>query len=199
MEIYTDWLGIIVVGFILWYFSNIVAYVIVAAVFSLVGSPLVDLLDRVRIGRFRIPVSLRALLTLLVLWVLFLGFFRIFIPIVAREANELSQIDADTFISRLQDPINKIEGVFEHFQISGAGGQTLTEYLKAKLISVLDFSFVSNLFGTTASILGNIFVAIFSISFITFFLLKDQNLITETIVLLVPEKHETTYAMPCNR
>ncbi len=183
-------LGIVVIGFILWYFSNIVAYVIVAAVLSIVGSPLVDLLDQVRIGRFKIPVALRALLTLLVLWVLFLGFFRIFIPIVAHEANELSKINADTFISRLQDPINKVSGVFEHFQISGTGGQTLTEYLKAKLISVLDFSFVSNLFGATASILGNIFVAIFSISFITFFLLKDQNLITETVVLLIPEKHE---------
>ncbi len=32
-------LGILAIGFILWYFSSIVAYVIVAAVLSVVGSP----------------------------------------------------------------------------------------------------------------------------------------------------------------
>ena len=135
--------------------------------------------------------KLTFLISLVLLWVIFFGFFRIFIPIVAREANELSRIDADTFIERLQQPIDKVENVFEHFQVSGNNGQSLTEYIKTRLISVLDFSFVSNLFGTLASVLGNIFVAVFSISFITFFLLKDQNLITETIVLLVPAKHET--------
>ena len=34
-------------------------------------------------------------------------------------------------------------------------------------------------------------MAVFSISFFTFFLLKEQNLFTEAIVLIVPEKHET--------
>ncbi len=183
-------LGIVAAGFLLWYFSNIVAYLIVSAVLSLIGSPLVDLLGRIRIGRFQLPVALRAFLTLLLLWILFVGFFRIFIPIVAREANELSQIDANTFMSRLQAPLAEAENFLEHFQVSGQNGQSLSEYLRARLISVLDFSFVSNLFGTLAAILGNIFVALFSISFITFFLLKDQNLLTEAIVLLVPARHE---------
>ncbi len=183
-------LAVIAAGFILWYFSSIVAYIVVAAILSIVGSPLVDLLGRVRIGRFKIPAALRALITLLILWVLFVGFFRIFIPIVAREANELSGIDVDTFIGRLQEPIGKIESIAGHFQVTGENDQTLTGYLKERLIRVLDFSFVSNLFGTLASVLGNVFVAMFSISFITFFLLKDQNMITEAIVLLVPAKHE---------
>ncbi len=152
---------------------------------------LIEILSRIRIGRIRIPAAIGALLTLILLWVLFLGFFMVFIPIVAREANELSAIDVDTFISRLQEPINKIQAVFQHFTLSGENGQSLTEYIRAKLIGVLDFSFVSNLLGTLASVLGNIFVAMFSISFITFFLLKDQNLITEAVVLLIPARHET--------
>jgi predicted PurR-regulated permease PerM len=48
-------LGIAVLGYVLWYFSNVLAYVLVAAVLSLIGRPLVGLLGRLQVGRFRLP------------------------------------------------------------------------------------------------------------------------------------------------
>jgi len=61
-------------------------------------------------------------------------------------------------------------------------------------VIVLEISKVSNLFGSVAGIFGNIFVALFSISFITFFFLKDGSLFGDTIALMVSAKHEDSVA-----
>jgi predicted PurR-regulated permease PerM len=182
--------GLILLGFTLWYFSSLVAYIIVASVLSLIGSPLVDLLGRLRMGRFSLPSWLKALLTLAILWILFIGFFRVFIPIVANEAVELSGLDTDLFISRLEDPLNRLEEAYNKLQLNLHGSVSFDELIREKLGNVLNFAFITNVFGTIATMLGDIFIAVFSISFIAFFLLKDQGLLTEVLVVLVHQKHE---------
>ena len=181
---------LIFIGFLLWYFSNIVAYIIVAGVINLLGSPMVEMLGRIRWRKFRIPVSIRALITLVIIWVAFLGFFRVFIPIVAAEANELSNVDVNVLVDRLEDPIARVESWYDEFIINEENDKSLEERVTEKLRGILDLSVVSNFLGSIAGILGNIFVAVFSISFIAFFLLKEDNLLTEAIVILLPEKHE---------
>ena len=47
-----------------WYFRNIVVYILVSGVLSIVGRPLVDLFSKIRIGKFSFPVPLSALLAL---------------------------------------------------------------------------------------------------------------------------------------
>jgi predicted PurR-regulated permease PerM len=48
---------------------------------------------------------------------------------------------------------------------------------------------IQNFLGSLIGILGNIIVAIFSITFITFFFLKDQQLFFESILMWVPDKY----------
>lgn len=177
-------------GFLLWYFSNIVAYILGAGVLNLLGSPIMDLLEKLKYRKFRIPKAIRALLTLIIIWTIFIGFFRIFIPILAAEANELSNIDVNLFVERIQDPIARAEMLYDELNLNRENEQSLEEYITEKVSGVLNFSFVSGVFGSLAGFLGNIFIAVFSISFVSFFLLKEDNLITEAIVLLAPEKHE---------
>lgn len=185
-------IGILLTGFLLWYFSNIVVYIAVSAVLSLIGAPIVDLLSKVRYRKFKLPSWLKAMLSLLFLYTLFIGFFRIFIPIVAQEATELSAIDVNSFVESLEQPISVIERVYEDFNIGGSDGASFNEYITEKLSRILNVSIITNLFGSVANILGDIFIAIFSISFITFFFLKDRGTLIEVIILLAPEKHEKT-------
>ena len=48
---------------------------------------------------------------------------------------------------------------------------------------------IQNFIGSLISILGNVIIAIFSITFITFFFLKDQRLFFESILMWVPDKY----------
>ncbi len=76
-------IGVILLALLVWRFSSIVAYIFVASVLYLLGRPLVRLLGKLQIGKRQLPVSLRALITLLAIWLVAFVFFRLFIPLVA--------------------------------------------------------------------------------------------------------------------
>ena len=52
--------------------------------------------------------------------------------------------------------------------------------------------------GSILGTLGNILIAIFSISFITFFFLKDQHLFFESILMWVPDKYTDNFSRALN-
>ncbi len=183
-------LGLALLGYVLWYFSNVLAYILVAAVLSLIGRPLVGLLDQVRIGNFRLPDGLRAMLVLVLIWLVVFGFFRLFVPLIANEASELSQIDSQLLLQKLEKPIDRVEEWYDDFYAGQEDVPSLEALINERIKSVLNISVITNFFRSVVGLLGNVFIAVFSISFITFFFLKEKSIITDFIVLLIPQKHE---------
>ena len=57
----------VAVGALLWYFREVVVYILVSAVLAIIGRPLVGLLCRIKVKRFAMPRWLAAALTLIVL------------------------------------------------------------------------------------------------------------------------------------
>jgi predicted PurR-regulated permease PerM len=181
-------LGVFIVGFILWYFKSIVTYILISAVLSIIGKPIVDFLDRLHIKKIKLPKAISALFTIIILWSLFFLFFRFFIPLIVDQAADLSTIDVDTLASKFQEPLNKINHLIADYNISSGDTKTVEQYISEKILFFMNGTFLSNLLGSIVSILGNVFVAIFSITFITFFFIKDQSLFYNGILLFVPEK-----------
>ena len=186
-------LGLAVLGYALWYFSSIVAYILIAAVLSLIGEPVVDLLDKVKIRKFKIPKAISALITVILLWALLFTFFRVFVPVVANQTNELSRIDTEEVYQLLDNPINWLRNLYNSYHLGGDEMPDFDEFINSKIRSVLNISFITNFFSSIFGTLGNIFVAVFAISFILFFFLKDQSMFTNSLVLLIPQKHETAF------
>jgi predicted PurR-regulated permease PerM len=186
-------LGVVLLGYILWYFKSIVAYILIAMVLSLIGKPVVDLLLKIRIRRFRLPRWFCALTALIVLWVAFYAFFRIFIPVIVNEANDLSGIKVQTLISALDPIMARIESFMNEFRMGSIDHISLSETIAEKLAALFNIATITNLFSSVASLLGNIFIAVFAITFITFFFLKDDKMFTDAILLVVPEKHTKAF------
>jgi predicted PurR-regulated permease PerM len=183
-------LGLVLIGLTLWYFKPIVSYILIAGIFSLIGRPLVDLLRKARVKGFRIPRWTAAAITLIALWILIFSFFRVFIPLLAQEANELSKIDIEKIESSLDKPLDEVNNFFYKYNMGTNSDQNLEDYLAEQIASVLNFTTVSNFFGSLAGFLGNFFIAFFSISFITFFFLKEEYMLSNAILLMVPSKQE---------
>ncbi|MCF8372725.1 MAG: AI-2E family transporter [Bacteroidales bacterium] len=183
-------LGVVLLLASLWYFKSIVAYLLIAAIISLIGQPLVDLFDRIKIKKFHLPRALSAALTLVVIWVLVLGFFRIFIPLVANQATELSAIDSEQVARSLEAPLEKLETLFGNLPISGKENLSMEEYVSAKVANIVNVSYLTDIFGFITGALGDLFIAIFSISFISFFFLKEKGLFSNAILTLTPRGNE---------
>jgi len=187
IKLLLGFIGIAIIVFCVWYFRSLVAYILIAAAISIIGHPILNLLDKIKIANRKLPKSLSAAITLIVLWFFLIAFFRIFIPLVISETNVLSSIDVYTLYHRLEQPLEKI---FTFFQNTGffEGHSTFEDYLTAKLFSVINTSYLTNIVSYLTSILGNLIIAFFAISFITFFFLKDSSLFSNGILLLFPDK-----------
>ncbi|MBN2481511.1 MAG: AI-2E family transporter [Bacteroidales bacterium] len=181
-------IGIIFVVFLIWYFSNIVIYVLVSLVLALIGNPLFKLLEKVKIGRFNIPAAIRALVTLLVIFTVILLFFGFFIPLVVNKAQELSRIDPQRLLDEFQGPLQKIEQFINTYKIRPESYFSIEEMIQTAT-SKINVSQLAKTFGSIAGWLGNTFIAIFAIAFITFFFLKDEKLFSNAMLSLISDKH----------
>jgi len=185
--------GIILLGLMVWRFSNIVAYILIASILSLIARPLVRVLGKVRIGKWQIPISIRALVTLFTIWIVIFSFFRIFIPLIASEAQELSQVDTALLIEEFEKPIERLEAWLDKMNLGGEEPISLRNELQNRIGTVVNVKVITDLVATIASILGNVAWAIFAISFITFFLLREERLLVDYVVTLFPEDKESAF------
>lgn len=184
-------LAIVLFGFLVYYFSYIVTYILIAEVLALIGRPLVSKYHKIRYRRFHIGKTAAAFLTLLTLWLGLITFFGILIPLVVTEVNQLSTINVSEVIKYLDNALNQLQINFPQFTPNIPGDVSLETYLEAQLRGFLNVDEVSRLFGSVASILGNIFLMIFSVSFILFFFLKEEGLFGNWILVLSPVKYES--------
>jgi len=172
-----------------WYFRNIVVYILVSGVLSIMGRPLVDLFCRIRIKKWSFPRSLSALITIAIIWAIIIMFFVIFVPLVTTQINYFSTIDSEKIVQIVAGPINKVENLFRTFNKDIAKDLSIEDYIIGKVAGVLNINMIQNFIGSLINILGNVLIAIFSITFITFFFLKDQRLFFESILMWVPDKY----------
>ena len=182
-------LGILLLLLCVWYFRSIVVYILVSGVFSIMGRPLVDLFCRIHIKKWSFPRALSALITLLIIWGLIILFFSIFIPLVTTQLNYFSTIDSEKIVMLIEGPIKKVETLFRIFNKDITNELSIQDYIVTKVAGVLNINMIQNFLGSIMGTLGNLIIGIFSISFITFFFLKDQHLFFESILMWVPDKY----------
>jgi predicted PurR-regulated permease PerM len=152
------------------------------------GRPLVNLFCRIKIKKWLFPRSLSALLTLFVIWGVIITFFATFIPLVTSQLNYFSTIDSEKIVQIINDPIEKLEQLFLALNKDAINQLSIKEHIAQTISGVLNVNMLQNFLGTIFGALGNLLIAIFSISFITFFFLKDQRLFFESILMWVPDK-----------
>ncbi len=187
--------SIIIVAIVLfvllcYYLSNIVAYILIAAVMSLIGNPLTIQFQRIHYKNFKIGRGAAAFLALLTLWLGFIGFFSFLIPMVASEVNQLSTIN-------IQDVVTYLNGAFEQIRINYPSlvsnitkTTSLEAYLRGQFSGIVNFGQVSSVFESIATVIGNLFLMFFAVSFILFYFLKEENLFRKWILVLSPDKFE---------
>jgi predicted PurR-regulated permease PerM len=190
IKFFLIFLGAVALLFILWHLRTIIFFILISFVLSLVGRPVVALLDKIKYKNFRVPRILSAIFGVVVLWGVLLLFFRIFIPIVAFQASELGTINSEVVIGNLKEPIQQLEAFIHRFRLDAFRDLSITEFVSQKLNSILNIEFFTLIFGSFATLLGNIIIAAFAITFMTFFFLKDDRLFLEGLLIFVPTGHE---------
>ena len=179
----------VAIGALLWYFREVVVYILVSAVFAIIGRPFVRLLCRFKIKQIAMPRWLAAAVTLVVLWVVIGGLLSLIVPLVAGKVYELSSLDLRSALEGVEEPLarlqNSIATIFAlpetHFSISDIIVSTLRRFLNYDTVN----SVVSSIIDAGMSAV----IVIFSVSFITFFFLKEDGLFSQMVSAVFPDKY----------
>lgn len=171
-----------------WYFSNIVFYILTAAVLSVIGRPVVHFLDSLKIGKLRFPHNLSTILTLLLMILIALSLVAVFVPLIAQQARDIASIDANELYQAFEGPIAALNSTLRQVGVLQPG-QGVQEALLGELHSIASIATFANAFNYIISFTGSFFMSAFSILFISFFFLKDEKLFLNAFMLLIPVKY----------
>jgi len=182
---------ILIIGLIVWWFADIVAYMVIAWVLSLLGGPFMNLFRRIKIGRFRIGPNIAAVMTLISFLLIISLIVSLFVPLVLQQARNLADVDAAALVEGLEgfwQPIN--ETLVERGLIE-PGNESISEYIRTRLVVNFSPNQVTDIFSAVIGFTGNLFIAVFSIIFITFFFLKEDGLFMRMLLILVPNHYQS--------
>jgi predicted PurR-regulated permease PerM len=177
-------------GYLIWRFSFLIVYILIAAIVSIIGHPVVRMLDRLKIGKFRMPHGLSTLITLLFLLTCFLSLFAIFLPLILQEAQTIAQLDLNKIGSQLQGPLGWVEDQMNWMGLLPPE-HTLQQLIAEKAKSMVSVANLTSFLNGILGFAGSFFIDLFSVMFIAFFFLKDEHMFEDIILLIVPEEHTT--------
>ena len=160
-----------------------------AGVISIIGAPLVEILDKIKIGRIAFPHVLSVSITLVLMLLLFFGMFSLFIPLIVNEATLISNIDGKQFVAYYQKDVEGFQHTLIHYGILPRGA-TIESVAKQAILKIIDFGMFSNVLSSIISFTGTFFFNLFSILFLSFFFMQDHKMLPRFILLITPEKHE---------
>ncbi|MBK8485075.1 MAG: AI-2E family transporter [Saprospiraceae bacterium] len=170
---------------VLSYFSEVVSFILISWVISMVGQPIMSfLLVRAQLLRFGFGKSLAALLTICCLFSMIGLLLWMFIPLVIQQAVVLSKVDFNAISMALQEPIDKLNTWLRSLGLEP--GPSAADQVRSFLGGYFDPSMISSFFGTLLGKASHIFIGLFSIIFISFFFLKERGLFTEIVEAIVP-------------
>lgn len=179
-------LGIALLLYFLWQIQSVIAYLAIAAVVALIGSPVVYFLRR----KLKFPNLLAVILTMLLMMGIFAGIIALFVPLLTEQGKNLSLLDIDDLQQKLNTLYSEITQYF------GASPETVKQMLQESniekgVLERFDVGFIPNLLNTFLDVLSTASIGLFSVLFISFFFLKDRRLLQKGIITFVPESKES--------
>ena len=154
----------------------VLIYLGIAAVLSLVARPLLGIFRQ----RLKLPNTIAVLMTMSFFILFLFGLISLFIPLVLKQSENLSLLNSQEFKNDLQNLFQKINSYFSDRNID------IFEQLK-RLDLLSNFNDIPNLFNAILGGIGSVGIGLFSVLFISFFLLKDTQILHNSLFLLIPE------------
>lgn len=183
-------LSVLLVGAAVYYFREIVTYVLISWVISMLGQPLMKVLkSRVRFGRKRLPPSVCALLTLSFFILIIMGIVGTFVPLIVQQANQLYAIDFQTFTQALEQPLSELTRLGHRFGLIKPE-ETVVEALQHSFYDMFGVVNVPDTFNSVFKTVGDLAIGLVSVMFISFFFLKENNMFTDFLVSITPADRE---------
>ena len=186
--------SITIVALLCWYFSNVIIYILLAAVTALIGRPVMEMLMKVHIKKKHLPKWLATIVTIIFLILCLLLIITQIIPMIWNILSQISVADLNNAAASVSVPLHdfneflveKIPGLEPGFRIEVAIVEELQQHLSMSKLSTA----IGSVAGSVMNFFVDFGIGAFAVIFISFFFIRDKMLFSKMIAALVPDKHE---------
>lgn len=185
--------SLVLIASLVYFFTEIVAYVCVAWVLSMIGQPLMRFYRKpILRGKFHLQAgpNMAAVLTLLTYFLVIFLFIWLFVPPIVAQINNLAGVDYQAIAKALEPPLTHLQAHLSEYGILDPT-DSLAQQFQQTFSTYLEPSSIGNYFRDIVSAFGDILVAIVSVLFITFFFLKEDGLFVSFLTALMPEQYDS--------
>lgn len=171
--------------FILFKIQSVIAYCAIAAVIALIGRPMVILLRR----KLKFNSTIAVVLTLMLVLALFVGIFALFVPVISDQSDNFALLNLENLQGKIDELIITIS---KQIGTSQAVVEDIIEEvdIENSVVEGLEVGFIPTFLNAILEIISNLGIGLFSVLFISFFFMKDSQLIQKVIVTVVPKDQE---------
>ena len=196
-EILAKWLLAAFVVVIVWLlfrqFGSVVVYVLLAGVVSLIAKPLKMMLAKIRIKGHRAPDWFLAILSILLILVIFCGIIAGLAPMVKEVISDVASVTGDTSLGAISSNLAELNAyLVKTFDLDP--GFRIEVAILHQVKSLINVNIFGNVIGSVASALASFGIGLFSVVFIAFFFIRDEKLFSRIICALAPDRHEDEVA-----
>ena len=157
--------------------QSVLSYILMAAVVSLVGRPIAQLLKRIKFGN-----TLSSVTTIAILMTTFFGIVSLLLPVIFEQAKNLSLLNVNAFEATATKLMNELSIYLLDY------GVDLQSWVDRSLAEV-DYSFLPDAINTVLNGLSGFTIGVFSVIFISFFFLRDSGLLERMVMVFVADKN----------
>ena len=170
--------GIVILFLFLYKIQSVVVYLVLSIIVTLVGRPVVKFLKKyLKFGN-----TGAVLATMTLIFGVLLCLLLLFIPLIKQQSHNLSLLHIESLTKTAESLYTEVITYFSDTKID-----LENELQDAHIMQNLDFSFIPDFINSFLSMLGSFSIGLFSVIFISFFLLKDSKLLENSILSLVPD------------
>jgi predicted PurR-regulated permease PerM len=174
-------LGIFLLLFFLYKIQSVIVYIVIAAVISLIGRPIVLFLR----DKLKFKNAIAVIVTMVLLISLLVGLVGLFIPLIVKQSQNLSLLDIDSLKINIE---NIYHEATSYFNIET---ENVKESIKeSHFLSKINYAMIPDFLNTMIGGFGSFSIGLFSVLFISFFFLKDSQLFESSIMAFIPDNKE---------
>jgi predicted PurR-regulated permease PerM len=173
--------ALVLLLYVLYTISTVIVFILISIVISLIGNPIVEFLKR----KLKFKNTLAVITTLLLFIGLIVGFIMLFVPLIISQSEHLSLLDTNSIQKNFNTLLLQTNTYLLNHNID-----ILSLIEKSNLSSKLNFNFLPTILNSVFSIISNFGMGLASVSFISFFLLKDKSRFQYIFKRILPDNHE---------
>ncbi len=171
--------GIVLILIFLYKIQSVLIYLAIASVLSLIARPLLRFLH----NKLKLPNILAVIITMTFFMLIIFGIISLFIPLIIQQGHNISLLNTEELRTNIFNLFHQIDLFFS--------ARKINIFNDLKNIDITsNIASIPSLLNSLVGAVGTFSMGLFSVLFITFFLLKDTDLMHNIFLTITSDKNE---------